>query len=197
MISLQAIFDFLRNRQPETYAKVCARFLGPLIVLGLASPSLSGGLADVEIGQAISISTLRSELLSNGAILPRSGIALTIDPIQSHIRVPIFPKPTHIWTSLAVDTVDANRDRLLLDKTGVQVTAPFLGVTGPVTMILDGIPSASLDVPGGTEKLSNFVRQSGRSASMLSGVLLACFFAFGMSAAGGFPSNNSKKNGTC
>lgn len=103
--------------------------------------------------------------------------------MPSEYRIQLGPGASRIWSSLDEEAARANADRLVLDGDGLNGKTSFVGVNGPVTVVIDGSAGKDIQVPGGTERLEDWLLYSRRSGSLVSSVLLACVFAFGMSLA--------------
>jgi hypothetical protein len=194
MISIETIVGLLKGQDPASIAKLSAYFLAPALVLGLTLPGTSNSLLDLGPGQAISIAPLRSELLANGVTRAKPGLAIMLQPSEAEYEILLSTPPSRIWSSLDPITASANQTRLTLERHGVRAKSPLLGVSDPVTLIVEGATGPNVQVPGGVERLEDLFQQSSRSLSVLSGVLLACIFAFGMSAALSIPSPDRKKH---
>jgi hypothetical protein len=108
--------------------------------------------------------------------------------------VPLDVAPLNAWSSLDERAASANSDRLSLNEGGLNGRPPFLGVDGPVTVIVQGKLGKTVQVPGGTQNVDELMLRSRRSTSIVSSVLLACIFAFGMSSAKGLPSVDRHKD---
>ncbi len=95
-----------------------------------------------------------------------------------------------MWSSLDEEEARANSDHLMLDAAGLNGRTPLVGVSQPVMVVLEGNLGKELQVPGGKEKMDDWRLASRKSLSLVSGVLLSCVFAFGISLAKGFPSSD-------
>jgi hypothetical protein len=192
-MALKWTWELLRNRKQAEVAKISAYWLAPgLILLFTISGPFGGGFA-IDGGRPIALSELRSEISSNGMTARKAGFALIIEPVPSEFRFEVGSIPSHVWSSLDEPSARANKDRLTLDGSGVRSRAPFLGVAGPVMVVVEGQISPEIRIPGGTEKMEDLVIRSKRSVSVVTSVLLVCVFAFGMSA-GVLPPVRRKKH---
>lgn len=193
MIELKPIFGIIHGRTSEEIAKISAYFLGPVLIFGLTVSNIVGGLSVIEYGQALTIVELRTEISREGNVIPKSGFALIIEPVESEYRIPLRYKPSRIWSSLDERAAHANKSRLMLDENGISGKSPFLGVNSPVTVVVEGPLGEEILVPGRTQKTDELRLRSKRSDSILSSILLACVFAFGLSAALGLPPVGGKE----
>jgi hypothetical protein len=192
---LKALFEFLKGRSKDEIAKISAYFLAPVVVLGLSILGFFGGGA-IDLDRPIAISELRTEITGKGEPQSKRGIVLIAEPVSSEYRIQLGPGATKIWSSLDEETARANADRLVLNGGGLNGKTPFIGVSGPVTLVVDGDLGKDVQVLGGTEPAEDWRLASRRSSSLVSSVLAACFFAFGVSLAlaTGTPSVDRSKN---
>lgn len=193
MIEWKTIFGSMHGRTSEEIAKISAYFLGPGLIFGLTVSNIVGGLSLIESGQALTILELRTEISREGNVIPKSGFALIFEPVESEYRIPLIYKPSRIWTSLDEQVAHANKSRLMLDDHGISGKSPFLGVKSPVTVVVEGPLGNEILVPGRTQKTDDLRLRSKRSDSILSSILFACVFAFGLSAALGLPPVGGKE----
>jgi hypothetical protein len=177
---LKAIFEYLKGKSKDEIAKITAHFLAPAIVLGLSVIGFFGGGA-VDLDRPITISELKTEIVSNGDPAPKRGIVIISEPGASEYRIPLGPNASKIWSSLDEEAARANADRLLLKGGGLNGKSPFIGVNGPVAVVVDGDLGKEVQVLGGTEATDDWRLSSRRAGSLVSSVLGACFFAFGVS----------------
>jgi hypothetical protein len=196
MFDVKEIWDLLKGRSDVEKAKISAYVLAPALLLGLSiSGALGGGLA-VDLMRPIVISELRTEIIGRDGPIPKRGIVLIAEPVPSEYRIQLGTGASRIWSSLDEEAARANADRLVLDGGGLNGRTPFVGVNGPVTVVVDGDVGKNIQVPGGTERVEDWLLYSRRSSSIVSSVLLACVFAFGMSLATGLPSVDRDKEAT-
>lgn len=194
MFDFKIIIDFLRSRTSAEKAKISAYLLAPGLVLGLTASRVLGGGFTINPAPSLALTELKTQFLSGGVSTPREGFAVIIEPTASDFRVPLDVRPLGAWSSLDQRAAGANKDRLSLDEGGLNGRPPFLGIDRPVTVVVEGKLGKTVQVPGGTQNVDELMLRSRRSASIVSSVLLACIFAFGMSSAKGFPSVDRHKD---
>lgn len=195
---LSTSVEVLRRLGPSEIARIAAHLLAPGLVLGLAiSGVYTTGLA-IDLGRPVAIAELKSEITANGDVASKPGIALIVEPVAGEYRIPFGSNPGKIWiwSSLDPDAARANADRLVLSEGGLRGRAPFVGVTEPVTIVVEGDLGKELHVPGGRSSIDDWRLPSRRSISIVSSALLACVFAFGMSLVTGLPSVGGGKKDT-
>jgi hypothetical protein len=195
-MSLSLIWDLLKGHDPKQAAKVSAYLLAPGVVLVVTIWVVQGRLFPIGLDRPVAIAELRTEIDGKNGPKPKRGVALIVEPTESEYRIPLRFGASTIWSSLNEEAARANSDRLALDSGGLKGRAPFLGVNTPVTVVVDGELGNEIQVPGGTERLDDWLLPSRRSILIVSGVLIACVFAFGMSLSTGFPSARGNENAT-
>ncbi len=124
---------------------------------------------------------MKTEIIRNGDPAPKHGIVIISEPGSAEYRIPLGPNASRIWSSLDEEAARANGDRLVLNGGGLNGKSPFIGVNGPVAVVVDGDLGKEVQVLGGTETTDDWRLSSVRSRSLVSSVLGACFFAFGVS----------------
>lgn len=196
MFDFSAILDFLRGRSEVEIARISAYVLAPGLLLGFSLSGALGGGLTIDIERPFAISELKTEVIGRGDPSSKRGIVLIAEPVTSEYRIQLVPIAPKIWSSLDEEAARANADRLVLDRGGLNVKTPFVGVNGPVTVVVNGDVGKDILVPGGTERVEDWKLSSRRSGSIVSSVLLACVFAFGMSLATGLPALESGKKTT-
>jgi hypothetical protein len=177
---LKAIFEFLKGKNKDEIAKISAHFLAPLVVLGLSIIGFFGGGA-ADLDRPIAISELKTEITGKSDPSPKRGIVIISEPGSAEYRIPLGPGASKIWSSLDEEAARANVDRLVLSAGGLNAKSPFIGVDGPVAVVVDGDLGKEVQVLGGREATDDWRLSSRRSTSLVSSVLGACFFAFGVS----------------
>lgn len=193
MFDVKDIWDSLKGRSNVERAKISAYVLAPGLLFGLTlSGAWRSGLA-IDLERPIAISELKTEVTGKGAPASKRGIVLIAEPESSEYRLQLGTGASKIWSSLDEEAARANADRLLLDGSGLNGKTPFIGVNEPVAIIVDGDLGKDIQVPGGTERVEDWRLYSRRSSSIVSSVMLACVFAFGMSMAIGLPSAEGNK----
>jgi len=200
MLDFKFILELLRDRNPAAIARISAYFLAPGLILGSVVSGVLGGGLGLDLERPITISQLRTEFSANGDPVPKPGLALIVEPVASEYRIQFQSATLHLWSSLDEQAAEANRDRLIVDGSGVSGKGPLLGVTDPVLVVVEGKLGDSILLPGGTVKADNWQLPSRRSDSIVSSALLACAFAFGIALATGFPpaqSNNETASQEC
>jgi|GEM_PF-6584757 len=188
MFDVKALWDLLKGRSDVERAKISAYVLAPVLLLGFTILEVSGGVLAIDSERPVTISELKTELKGRGDSEPKRGVVLIAEPVSSEYRIQLAAGASKIWSSLDADAVRANADRLFLDSSGLNGKTPFVGVNAPVTIVVDGDLGKDVQIPGGTERIEDWRLYSRRSSSIVSSVLLACVFAFGMSLAMGLPS---------
>ena len=185
---LKTLTDLLLHRNPQQLASISAYLLAPLLVLAVAwSSAYSHGMG-FDLGRAVTITELRTDVTVAGDVRAHRGIVVTVEPMPAEYRIPLrVPAGGRLWSSLDVDAVRANADRLVLRRDGLSGKAPFLGISGPITIVVEGEFGPDLQVPGGRQTFEDLRLTARRSGALVFGVLLACVFAFGISLATGVP----------
>ncbi len=193
MFDINTIWDFIKGRSDVERAKLSAYILVPGLCLGLTISGVSGWGLAIDLERPVSISELKTEITGKGEPVSKRGIVLIAEPVSSEYRIQLGTGASRIWSSLDEDAARANADRLVLDGSGLNGKMPFVGVNGPVAVVVDGDLGKDIQVPGGTEQIDDWRLYSRRSGSLVSSILIACVFAFGMSLATGLPSIGSDK----
>lgn len=186
--TLETVWRILSGRSGAQMARISAYLLAPALILGIALSGYYGGGLAVDPVKPVAISELRTEMNAQGDATSKPGVAVIVNPTASEYRIPLGSRPTRVWSSLDEQEVHANRDRLYMDGNGLNGKAPFLGVNGPVTVVVEGVLGTDILVPGGKELVDEWRLSSTRSGSIVSSVLLACVFSFGLSLATALPS---------
>lgn len=181
---LEKILGFLKAKSRDEIAEYSAYLLTPFIILSWTFWGFFGGEA-ISLERTITISELKTEIDGGDNITPKRGIVLIAEPGSSEYeyRIPLAASSSKIWSSLNEEGAHANTDHMVLDGSGLKGKTPFIGVDVPVTIVVEGDFGKDIQVPGGTEPAENWRLASRRSSSLVSTVLAACFFAFGISAA--------------
>jgi len=190
---IKYILGSLQGLSQAKRAKICAYWLAPGTVLLWTASGVVDGNFLINVTQPVAISELRSEISLSGEVMQRPGFALIIEPNASEFVIPLESPVLSIWTSLEEAAAKINGDRLILDTGHIKSKAPFFGVTNPVTVVVESQLGKEVQTPGGKEKIDDLQLRSKRSISVVTSVLLACVFAFGISAAG-LPLPDSKKH---
>src|SRR5205085_2898843 len=170
-----------------------AYFLAPGMLLSVSISGLVGGGLSIDSETGITITELKTEIPGGGAPSARRGIVLIAEPVSKDFRIQLG-NASKIWSSLDTETAQLNTDRLALKGDELKVITPFIGVSEPVTLVVDGDLGKDIQVLGGTEPVEAWRLSSRRSSSLVSGVLAACFLALGMAVATGAPSVDRDKN---
>jgi hypothetical protein len=177
---LSVIFEYLKGKNKDEIARICAYFLAPVLVLGLSLLGFFGG-GIAELDRPIAISELRTQITREGLSETKRGVVLIAEPTASEYRIPLGEGASRIWSSLDEEAARANADRLELRAGGLNGRTPFIGVDAPVTIVVDGDLGKEVQVLGGKEATDDWRLTARRSNSLVSSVLAACFFAFGVS----------------
>jgi len=178
------IHGWLRKQSYEARARTSAFLLAPFVVLVLGVAGSQQSVSLFDLSGPMTISELRTELSASGAGSERKGVAIILEPEPAEIRIALTGATT-LWTSLNPDALRANRDRLVFDGDTVQSRTPLMGVSEPVALIIDGKVGDEIQIPGATVPSQHSQRPARRAASVISGVLLACMFAWGVAFAEG------------
>jgi hypothetical protein len=178
----EKILEFLKARSKDELARISAFLLTPLLVLSWSVFGFFGGEA-ISLERAVTISELRTEIVKGGGPAPKRGVVLIAEPESSEYRIPLGPGASKIWSSLDEEAAHANVDRLVLDGGGLKGKTPLIGVSGPVTLVIEGELGQEIQVPGGTERAEDWRLASRRANSLVATVMASCFFAFGVSVA--------------
>jgi hypothetical protein len=178
----EKILEFLKARSKDEIARISAYVLTPLLVLCSSVFGFFGGEALI-LERSVTISELKTEIVRGGGTASKRGFVLIAEPEPSEYRIPLGTGPSKIWSSLDKADADANLDRLVFDEGGFKVKSmtPFIGVSGPMTLVVEGELGQEIQVPGGTERTEDWRMTSRRANSLLTSVLAACIFAFGVS----------------
>ena len=194
MSELSLIVEAVKGRSPQEVAKIAAYLLAPGLILTLTIAGIHGQPLAVWLERPAAIAELKAEISERGSPISKKGVALIMEPIESEYRIRLEANPSRLWSSLDEDAMRANSERLVLNGEGLSTKTPFLGVNGPVTVVIEGEIGNDIQVPGGTQRVEDWRLPSRRSLSLLSSVLLACVFAFGMSIATALPAIRSNKH---
>jgi hypothetical protein len=194
---IKTIWEMLKGRSEAEITKISAYILAPGLVLGLSMSGIFGGGLTIDLEKPFSISELKTQLSGDGILESKHGIVLIAEPVSSEYRIQLGAGASRIWSSLDEETARANANRLVLDNGGgFNGKTPLIGVNYPVTIVVEG-DLDNIQVPGGTERTEDLRLYSRRSNSIVSGVLLVCVFALGMSLVfTGLPSVGSNQNTT-
>jgi hypothetical protein len=171
----------LAGRSPDQIAKIMAFLIAPGLVLATTVSSTARHGLGIGLEQPGAITELRTEIHEDGSTTVRRGIVIIMEPVESEYRLRLSPGAARAWTSLDVDASRANGQRLHLSGGGFTSRTPLLGVDRPVAVIFEGELARDIQLPGGTQRLEDWQLASKRSLSLVTSVLLACVFAFGMS----------------
>ena len=192
-LDITTIVEWLKGKNRATTARIVACFLAPGIVMAPVISGILGGSFGLDLDRPLTITPLRTEVSANGTATQKPGVALIVEPVPSEYRIQFRSAPSHLWSSLDEQAAKANQDRLTLDSTGVTGKAPFMGVSDPVTVVVDGQLGEKILFPGRTVSANNWELPSRRSDSVVFGALFSCVFAFGLSL-GGLPSSDRGKH---
>ncbi|HYM75660.1 MAG TPA: hypothetical protein VE377_06745 [Candidatus Dormibacteraeota bacterium] len=174
------VLEIAKRIEPGDFAKFCAYLVAPGLVFVAVVSGVFGGPLSFDMERPIAISELRTQMTVAGQPSSSPGVALIVEPIASESRIRVESDQPSFWTSLSPESTIANKDRLVIDRSGITAKPPFLGVPDPVTIVIPGQLGKEIEVPGGTMPVENWQLTARRSASILSGTLLACVFAFGI-----------------
>jgi hypothetical protein len=189
-------WDVIRGERAVERAIISAYALAPglLIASSLYGPLRSSLSIDLE--KPFAISELKTEIASSGQAVIKQGVILIAEPASSRYRIKLSSGGSRIWTSLSLDEAQANARYLVLDQGGLSSETPFVGVDKPVTVVVEGGVANGVQFPGGIERVEDWDLMSQRAKSIVSSVLFACVFAFGLSIPAGIPSPNGDQEST-
>jgi len=189
-------WDVIRGKRAVERALISAYALAPglLITSSLYGPLRSSLAIDLE--KPFAISELKTEIVSGGQPANKQGLILIAEPVSSRYRIKLNSGASKIWTSLSLDEVQANASYLVLDRGGLSNETPFVGVGKPVTVVIEGSIANDVQFPGGTERVEDWELVSQRAKSIVSSILFACVFAFGLSIPAGIPSPDGDQKET-
>jgi hypothetical protein len=190
---IKLAIEWLKKRSGDDMARIVAHLLAPAFVLGLTLLGSFGEILSLGSPRAITISELKTEISPRGDSKSKPGIAIIVEPITSEYRIPLIGGVSKMWSSLDEEEARANNDHLVLDAAGLNGRTPLVGVNEPVMVVLEGNIGREIQIPGGREKIDDWRLESRKSLSLVSGVLLSCVFAFGVSLAKGFPSTDGNE----
>lgn len=190
----EILVEFTRKR-PGSVAKLVAHVLMPVFVMGLALSDVYSTTLIFDFRKPISVAELRTEIDTQGRITQKTGVALTIEPVESEYRIPLEAAST-VWMSIDSRTAKLNDDRLMLTRTELRGKSPLMGVSTPVTVIATGKSNGEIWIPGGTEQIGNWRLEPRRSIAFLTHILFVCVFIFGMSVTAVLPPLYSVEDAT-
>jgi hypothetical protein len=193
---LRTVVDIMRGRNPAEIAKVSAYLLAPALVIGLAWAGADSPGLGFDLGRPFTISELRTELTPTGEARSKRGIAVVVEPVPAEYHIPLGRAVDRIWSSLDADAARANADRLLSGGGALKARTPFVGVDTAVTVVVEGDLGLEVQLPGSRHRVDDWRLASRRSTTLVSSVLLACVFAFGMSLATGLPTVRGDQHAT-
>jgi len=194
MLDISFVWEILKGRRPHQIARISAYLVAPGLVLAWTISGVNGRPLAIWLEWPVAISELKTEIGANGSLVSKRGIALIVEPVESEYRIPLGLGGSRIWSSLDEETIRSNRDHLVLNGGGLSNKTPYLGVNGPVAVVVEGELGTEIQVPGGSEPVDDWRLPSRRSLSIVSSVLLACVFAFGISLATGLPPSREDEN---
>jgi hypothetical protein len=192
-----------RRMGPAWKAQGVAYFLAPGIILGVGITY--GGGVGIDFGKGFAISELKTELVQ-GAPFPKGGVLLIAEPKSSNYEIPVTPTPSKIWSSLDAEQAKKNAEigHLRLNGSVLHIHTPFFAVKDePVLVLVEGaldpqkgMSGPQIEVLGQTESIENWRLTSRNSSSVVSAVLINCFFALGLGLATAAAPINGDKNNT-
>jgi hypothetical protein len=187
MVDIKDVWEFLKGKSDTERARISAYVLAPGLLLITTVSGVFGSGSRADVDKPFAISELRSEIGDGMESSTKSGIILIADAMDSEYRIELETKKPTIWSSLTQEQVRANAQHLTLDDSGLNAKTPFVGVSEPAAVVIEGVLGKSVHLPGRTLPINEWLISSRRSSSIPSSVLLACVFAFGMSIATGIP----------
>jgi len=196
---LKAIWELLKGHGEEEIAKISAYVLAPGLLFGLSiSGAFFHGGFTSDFERPIAISELKTEVLLDGTLQSRNGVVLIAEPVSSEYGIQLGTGGgSKVWSSLDKEAMQMNLDRFVVDNGGgLRGKTPFVGVTNPVAIVVDGELGKNIQVPGGVERVEDWLLHSRRSNSLVTSVMFAWVFALGMSLTIGLPSVERSKETT-
>lgn len=192
--ALKVIAEWLQQLTPAGRAKFAAYWIAPGFILISTLAGMFGNPLALDSARPIAVAELKTTISTTSGVEPKRGFAIIVEPVPSELRIQFAPSPSYVWSSLDEGSARANSSRIILDKDGgLYARSPFFGASDPVTFVVEG-QLGPVHIPGGQEKVSDLALRSRRSSSLMTGVLIACIFAFGMASSSGLPLPNKKKN---
>jgi len=178
----KSIYEVLEGKNPIQRATFIAYVLAPAFILGVSVYGLFG--ASINFEKPIAIAELKVEIGQKGEYASRRGVVLIAEPSECEFGLPLAGA-SKIWSSINQQTTPENlsRNHLGIDAGGLYGKAPFLGESGPVTLVVDGSLADQINVSGSQESLDDWRLISRQSSSVLSAAFAACLLTFGMTFA--------------
>jgi hypothetical protein len=192
--TFRAIAQWLQQITPSQRAKVTAYWIAPGSILFFTLAGVFGNPLALDPARPVAVAELNSTISATSGTETKHGFAIIVEPVPSEFRIQLASPLPYVWSSLDETSARANSSRIILDKNGgLLVRSPFFGAPDPVTFVVEG-RLGPLHVPGSQEKVDHLLIKSRRSNDIMTCVLIACIFAFGMSSSSGLPVPNKKKN---
>jgi hypothetical protein len=181
---LEKILGLIKVKSRDEIAEYSAYLLVPFIILGWTLWGFLGGEA-ITLERPFTISELKTEIDADNNATPKKGVVVVAEPGSSEYqyRIPLTAGTSKVWSSLDEHDAEGNTDRFVFDGGGMKGKTPFIGVNVPVTIVIEGEIGKNIEILGDKEPAENWQAASRRSNALISTVLAACFFAFGVSAA--------------
>lgn len=194
------VIDKIKERAkragPAWKAKGVAFFLAPGFILAIAT-TFGGGKA-IDFNKGLAVSELQTETAQGSEPISKKSIVVIAEPNKSSYEIPIKKNSSKIWTSLDEEKAQRNADigHFRINGTVLHVQTPFFDVNEPVVLLIDGELDRQIEVLGETESIDNWRLVSRNSSSVVSAVLVNCFFALGIGLASAAAPINGDKNYT-
>jgi len=177
--NIEKFVNFVRSRTQAQLGRATAYGFAPFVVFFVALSGVYSPTSGLDFGRPLTINTLNTEMQADGTVKSLTGVAVTFEPSDAKYYIPIAGASS-IWTSLDSSRLQAG---LSLQPGGIRGEFPLYNVHEPVTVIVQGRPSPEVWVRGGKQHAKDFRPAPRRSVALVSNIVLACVFAFGMSVA--------------
>ena len=180
--NIEKFVNFVRSRTQVQLGRATAYGFAPFAVFFVALSGVYSPTSGLDFGRPLTIITLNTEIQKDGTVKNLTGVAVIFEPSDAKYHIPIAGASS-IWTSLDSSRLQAGQGHLSLQPGGVRGEFPLYNVHEPVTVIVQGRPSPEVWVRGGKQHAKDFRPAPRRSVALVSNIVLACVFAFGMSFA--------------
>jgi hypothetical protein len=179
---IEKVINFIRSRTRAQIVRMAAYGFVPGGVFFAAVSGVKSPTSGIDFGKPVTITTLSTEVQKDGTVKSLPGVVVTFEPVDAEYHIPIAGASS-MWTSLDSSRLRASQKHLVLQPEGVGGEFPLYDVYEPVTVVVQGRPSPEVWVRGGKERVEGFRPAPRRSLALVSNVVLACVFAFGLSVA--------------
>jgi len=176
----------VKHLSPENAASAAAHLFAPGLVIILTFVGTSERTG-IDLMPPVSVTTLRSLISHDGRVVSQHGVAITVEPTSMEWTLPIASPRPELWTSLDSGEVEINRSRLVFVNGMLAIKAPYIGVSRPITVVIEGVAGEQMLFPGGHDTLAELTPPAKRSLALVYSVTMVCIFAFGMSISTAIP----------